>query len=98
MPFDTKSTASTKGTTITSYPSLEYDAVGKYDDTVLKLLDPVMVDARKYGIKVRSRTMCFLFYADERPSIAFDQHAQLERSFGRRHLLQGLSAPTMSPF
>jgi mannan endo-1,4-beta-mannosidase len=49
---DGQSTASTKGTTITSYPDLETTAVGTYDDTVLNLLDDVMVDAHSYGIKL----------------------------------------------
>jgi mannan endo-1,4-beta-mannosidase len=50
--MDAESTGSTKGTTITSYPALEHAAVGTYDDTVLNLLDTVMVDAHKYGIKL----------------------------------------------
>jgi aryl-phospho-beta-D-glucosidase BglC (GH1 family) len=50
--LDGQSTSTTKGTTITSYPSLETSAVGTYDDTVLNLLDDVMVDANKYGIKL----------------------------------------------
>lgn len=50
--MDAESTGSTKGTTITSYPALEHAAIGTYDDTVLNLLDAVMVDAHKYGIKL----------------------------------------------
>ncbi|KAF8598376.1 glycoside hydrolase family 5 protein [Ceratobasidium sp. AG-I] len=50
--LDGQSTASTKVSTITSYPSLETKAVGTYDDTVLNLLDDFMIDAHKYGIKL----------------------------------------------
>ncbi|CAE6338864.1 unnamed protein product [Rhizoctonia solani] len=50
--LDGQSTASTKGTTITSYPSLETTSVGSYDPTVLNLLDDFMIDAHKYGIKL----------------------------------------------
>jgi hypothetical protein len=41
-----------KGTSITSFPSLEPNAIGQYDDTVLNLLDSVMVNAKNYGIKL----------------------------------------------
>ncbi|KAG8959355.1 hypothetical protein FRC03_008085 [Tulasnella sp. 419] len=50
--LDGQTSASTKNTPITSYGDLEASSVGTYDDTVLKLLDTVMVDARKYGIKL----------------------------------------------
>lgn len=41
-----------QNTTITSYPDLEPDAIGTYDDTVLNLLDGIMVKAHSFGIKV----------------------------------------------
>lgn len=41
----------TKGTVFPSFPSLE-SSIGKYDDTVLKKLDDVMVNAAKHGIKL----------------------------------------------
>jgi hypothetical protein len=50
-----QSTSSSKGTTITTYQDLEHAAVGTYDDYVLNLLDPIMVKANSYGIKVQSR-------------------------------------------
>ncbi|KZS86864.1 beta-1,3-mannanase [Sistotremastrum niveocremeum HHB9708] len=50
--LDGQSTATTKGTTITSYNDLEPNTVGTYDDTVLNLLDAVMVNAHSYGIKL----------------------------------------------
>ena len=34
------------------YPSLEPSAIGTYDDTMLNLLDDVMVTAASYGIKL----------------------------------------------
>jgi mannan endo-1,4-beta-mannosidase len=42
----------TKGTTITPFPSLEPNTVGVYNDTVLELLDAVMINAHNYGIKL----------------------------------------------
>ncbi|KAH8118747.1 beta-1,3-mannanase [Phellopilus nigrolimitatus] len=50
--LDGQSTASTKGTTITTYPSLEPNEIGTYDDTVLNLLDEFMVDAQAHKIKL----------------------------------------------
>jgi len=50
--LDGQSTASTKGTTIQSYPSLEPSQVGVYDDTVLNLIDGLMITANKYGVKL----------------------------------------------
>lgn len=44
-------TSPQKGTTFKSYPSLE-NPVGTFDDTVLNLLDDVMFNASKYGIKL----------------------------------------------
>jgi len=41
-----------KGTQFTSYPSLEGDTPGKYDDTVLNRLDDFMSNAKGYGIKL----------------------------------------------
>ncbi|KAG8996058.1 hypothetical protein FRB94_008579 [Tulasnella sp. JGI-2019a] len=49
--LDGQSTATTKNTPITSYPDLE-TTVGVYNDTVLDLLDAVMLDAKNYGIKL----------------------------------------------
>jgi len=50
--LDGQSTGSTKGTPIQSYNSLEPHTIGTYDDTVLNLLDDVMISANKYGIKL----------------------------------------------
>ncbi|KAI5124677.1 hypothetical protein M0805_004285 [Coniferiporia weirii] len=50
--LDGESTSTTKGTTITSYNSLEPNVIGTYDDTVLNLLDTFMVDAHSYNIKL----------------------------------------------
>jgi len=50
--LDGQSSGSTKGTTITSFPSLEPHTIGTYDDTVLDLLDEVMITANQYGIKL----------------------------------------------
>jgi len=50
--LDGQSTASTKGTNIQSYPNLEPQTVGQYDDTVLNLVDALMLTANKYGIKL----------------------------------------------
>ncbi|KAJ6151697.1 glycoside hydrolase family 5 protein [Penicillium chermesinum] len=41
-----------KNTTFTSYPPLESDKPGSWDDTVLNNLDDVMFNANKYGIKL----------------------------------------------
>ncbi|KAI0471666.1 glycoside hydrolase superfamily [Xylariaceae sp. FL0804] len=46
-------TSPQKGTTFTSFPSLETDSPGDWDDTVLNLLDDVMVKAHDYGIKLQ---------------------------------------------
>ncbi|KAI5115894.1 hypothetical protein M0805_002469 [Coniferiporia weirii] len=51
--LDGQSTGSTEGTTITTYPSLEPNAIGQYDDTVLNNLDDFMLDANSYGIKLQ---------------------------------------------
>ncbi|KKY26459.1 putative beta-mannanase [Phaeomoniella chlamydospora] len=45
-------TSTQKGTTFTSFPSLEPDKIGNFDDTVLNLLDNVMVNTSSYGIKL----------------------------------------------
>lgn len=50
--LDGQSSGSTKGTPITTYPSLEHNQIGQYDDTVLNLMDGVMLNAYKYGIKL----------------------------------------------
>jgi len=49
---DGESTATTKNTPITSYPSVEPNTIGSYDSTVLNLLDAVMVKAHSFGIKL----------------------------------------------
>jgi len=50
--LDGQSTASTKGTTIQAYPDLEPYQVGVFNDTVLNLVDGLMLNAQKYGIKL----------------------------------------------
>ncbi|KDQ61350.1 glycoside hydrolase family 5 protein [Jaapia argillacea MUCL 33604] len=50
--LDGESTATTKATTITTYPDLEPVTVGTYNDTVLDLLDDFMLDSYNYGIKL----------------------------------------------
>jgi mannan endo-1,4-beta-mannosidase len=51
--LDGQSQGSTKGTSpFRGYPDLEPNVVGTYDDTVLNLLDGVMLTAYKYGIKL----------------------------------------------
>jgi len=50
--LDGQSTGSTKGTKIVSYPDLEPHTPGTFNDTVLELLDGVMINANKYGIKL----------------------------------------------
>ena len=49
-----------QNTTITSYPDLEPSAIGTYDDTVLNLLDGIMVKAHSFGIKVDFCNLYFL--------------------------------------
>jgi mannan endo-1,4-beta-mannosidase len=75
-----QSTASSKGTKITSYPSLEQNAVGTYDDTVLKLLDQVMLDAHDHGIKVSSRLSLTCIRCADINFPAADQHALVQRA------------------
>ena len=53
-----------QGTTITSYPSLEPNKVGTYDDTVLKLLDAFMIEANKYKVKVCIAILFDFLYID----------------------------------
>lgn len=43
---------SPKGSTITPFPDLEPNQIGSYDDTVLNLMDTVMINAKSYGIKL----------------------------------------------
>jgi len=50
--LDGQSTASTKGTQITSFPDLEPNSIGTFDDTVLNLMDDFMIDSHARGIKV----------------------------------------------
>merc|ERR1712137_43638 len=50
--LDGQNSGSTKNTPITSFPDLEPNTIGQYDDTVLNLLDGVMLTANKYGIKL----------------------------------------------
>lgn len=45
--LDGQTSGSTKGTTIQSFPSLEPNQVGVYDDTVLNLVDVLMITANK---------------------------------------------------
>ncbi|KAF2138607.1 glycoside hydrolase family 5 protein [Aplosporella prunicola CBS 121167] len=45
-------TETQKGTNIVPFPSLEPNAIGTYNDTVLERLDDVMVKAASYGIKL----------------------------------------------
>jgi mannan endo-1,4-beta-mannosidase len=49
--LDGESTASTKNTPITTYPDLEPNSIGSFDDTVLNLIDAFMIDAHSRGIK-----------------------------------------------
>lgn len=41
-----------QNTPITAYPSLEPNAIGTYNDTVLNLLDDFMIDSANHNIKV----------------------------------------------
>lgn len=41
-----------KGTSFSTYPSLEGDSPGSWDETVLNNLDDVMFNANKHGIKL----------------------------------------------
>jgi len=50
--LDGQDSGSTKGTNIQSYPNLEPDEVGQYNDTVLELVDGIMINAKNYGIKL----------------------------------------------
>ncbi|KAH8120346.1 beta-1,3-mannanase [Phellopilus nigrolimitatus] len=50
--LDGQSSKTTKGTQIASFPSLEPDEIGTYDDTVLNKLDAFMVDAQAHKIKL----------------------------------------------
>jgi len=50
--LDGQTSGSTKNTTIQSFPSLEPNQVGTYDDTVLNLVDQLMITAKRYGIKL----------------------------------------------
>eukprot|EP01121_Diplochlamys_sp_Union-15-3_P018219 TRINITY_DN65_c0_g1_i1.p1 TRINITY_DN65_c0_g1~~TRINITY_DN65_c0_g1_i1.p1 ORF type:complete len:363 (-),score=44.05 TRINITY_DN65_c0_g1_i1:119-1207(-) len=50
--LDGQNSGSTKNTTIKSFPDLEPYQVGSYDDTVLNLVDDLMITARQYGIKL----------------------------------------------
>jgi len=50
--LDGQSTATTKGTNIQSYPDLEPNTVGTFDDTVLELVDNLMLTAHQYGVKL----------------------------------------------
>ncbi|KAH8115463.1 beta-1,3-mannanase [Phellopilus nigrolimitatus] len=86
--LDGQSTGSTKGTKITSYPSLEPKEIGTYDDTVLNKLDAFMVDAKAHNIKLMISMHSFnalqgkdvygstygtgTFYTSEKASTQFD--------------------------
>jgi len=50
--LDGQTSATTKGTNIISFPDLEPKQIGVFDDTVLNLLDGVMINAHSYGIKL----------------------------------------------
>ncbi|EJD03939.1 beta-1,3-mannanase [Fomitiporia mediterranea MF3/22] len=50
--LDGQSTATTKGTTITAYPSLEPNQIGVFNDKVLELLDDFMIASHAHGIKL----------------------------------------------
>uniref|UniRef100_A0A6B2L8V3 mannan endo-1,4-beta-mannosidase n=1 Tax=Arcella intermedia TaxID=1963864 RepID=A0A6B2L8V3_9EUKA len=50
--LDGQSSGTTKGTNIQKYPDLEPNTVGVFDDTVLGLIDQLMLNAKGYGIKL----------------------------------------------
>jgi len=50
--LDGQSSATTKGTNIQSYPDLEPYQIGSFDDTVLELIDSLMLTAHQYRIKL----------------------------------------------
>lgn len=78
-----------QGTKITSYPSLEPDTPGTYNDQVLELYDDFMIDAHSYGIKVflsvyQSSICLSLFLL----LLANDQHALLQLFAGWQRCVQ----------
>jgi len=104
--LDGQSTGSTKGTTITSYPSLEPDQIGTYDDTVLNLLDDFMIDAQSYGVKLLVSMHSFNslsagdVYGAEYGTGYFYEQAQPQQQFDARlqHVLNHVHSTLGKPW